>query len=56
MLMPYGKYKGADMEDVPASYLLWIYENTRPSPAVENYIEKNLAGIKRQIADGNGEP
>lgn len=23
-LMPFGKYKGEKMEDVPASYLLWL--------------------------------
>ena len=27
MIMPYGKYKGQDMENLPSSYLLWLAEN-----------------------------
>jgi hypothetical protein len=26
-LMPFGKYRGAKMADVPASYLLWLWDN-----------------------------
>jgi hypothetical protein len=26
MLMPWGKYKGYDIEDVPLSYLCWVLE------------------------------
>jgi uncharacterized protein (DUF3820 family) len=25
--MPFGKYKGQNMEDIPARYLLWLYED-----------------------------
>jgi len=25
--MPFGKYKGVKLEDVPASYLLWLWDN-----------------------------
>lgn len=27
MKMPFGKFKGHDLEDVPNSYLDWLYEN-----------------------------
>jgi uncharacterized protein (DUF3820 family) len=54
MKMPFGKYRGWDMEDVPASYLMWLYDNDIKG-VVHAYIENSLAGIKKQIAEGNGE-
>ena len=51
----FGKHKGMDLEDVPASYLLWLYENEIVKDGVVfDYIIKNLDGIKKQIEDGNG--
>jgi hypothetical protein len=29
MKMPYGKYKGREVEELPSSYLLWVAENWR---------------------------
>lgn len=54
-VMPFGKYKGTELDEVPASYLMWLYENDCKEPFVKSYIEKNLDGIKKQIEDGNGE-
>lgn len=51
--MPFGKYRGQDMEDVPAKYLMWLRENGISGP-VREYIDKNINGIKKQIADGLG--
>jgi len=53
--MPFGKHKGQNMEDVPASYLLWLYEDGCNNFEVRNYIEQNIAGIKKQVLDGSGE-
>lgn len=36
--MPFGKYKGTAMANVPASYLLWL---RNCDPAVLEYITKN---------------
>jgi uncharacterized protein (DUF3820 family) len=47
--MPWGKYKGTKMIDVPASYLLWLYENNKCSGEVEDYIADNLDVIKEEI-------
>lgn len=47
-LMPSGKHKGLKMEDVPAKYLLYIYENEMCSPKIKEYIESNLDIIKMQ--------
>jgi len=28
-LMPWGKYKGVKMANVPASYLIWLYKENK---------------------------
>ncbi len=55
--MPFGKYKGEKMANVPASYLIWIYDEwTAPSPRfgfqnkeVKAYIEENLDVIQQEV-------
>lgn len=47
--MPFGKYKGKKMADVPDYYLLYIYDNYDLQPHVKTYIEQNLAAIKTNI-------
>ncbi|MFK2681118.1 putative quorum-sensing-regulated virulence factor [Bacteroides fragilis] len=55
--MPFGKHKGEKMANVPASYLLWIYDEwTLPSPRfgfvhkeVKEYIEENLDVLKKEV-------
>lgn len=48
-IMPFGKYKGEKMADVPADYLLWLYENNKCGGEVKAYIEDNLQVIKDEI-------
>lgn len=56
-LMPFGKHKGEKMANVPASYLLWLYdEYTMPNPRfgfihrdVLAYIEENLDVLKEEM-------
>lgn len=47
--MPFGKHKGEKMENVPASYLLWLYENDKCNKEVKEYVLDNLDVIKEQI-------
>jgi len=47
--MPFGKYKGQEMADVPPDYLLWLYENNKCYGEVRLYILDNLNVIKSQI-------
>lgn len=47
--MPYGKYKGVEMQEVPASYLIWLYENDKCSDSVKEYVEDNLEILKSEI-------
>jgi len=46
-LMPYGKYEGYNMINVPASYLLYLYDNNKCSGVVLKYIKDNLEFIKK---------
>lgn len=47
-LMPTGKHKGDKMIDVPAQYLLYVYENDMVGERVKKYIKSNLSVIKEQ--------
>ena len=51
-IMPWGKHKGDKMINVPASYLLWLYENDKCGFGdVFHYIKDNLDVIKQQITN-----
>jgi len=46
--MPWGKYKGDKMINVPAFYLLWLYENDKCDTPVRTYIVENLDVLKKE--------
>lgn len=52
--MPYGKYKGVLMQDIPTEYLhyLWCYglEHNQHSTVAE-YIKRNLEALKMENDD-----
>lgn len=48
-LMPFGKYKGRAMVNVPAHYLLWCWENLNLRDPLRGYIESNMDVIKDQV-------
>ena len=48
-IMPYGKYKGEKMCNVPASYLLWLWENHKCCQLVKMYIEENMDVLKIEV-------
>jgi hypothetical protein len=53
--MPFGKYKGETMQDVPASYLHWLWTNGKNADKqcpVADYIRRNLNALKREYSDG----
>lgn len=47
--MPYGKYSGQRMIDVPASYLLWLYDNNKCSGEVKKYIQENIDVLRSEV-------
>ena len=53
--MPFGKHKGEKMANVPASYLIWLYDNRKCSSDVKEYIEDNLDILQIEIKRNNQE-
>lgn len=55
-MMPFGKYsKPPDgprkMEDVPADYLLWLYDEGCSHVGVRDYIHENLTTLMDECPD-----
>lgn len=48
-LMPWGKYQGDEMINVPASYLIWLYDNNKCSGDVKAYIEDNYDVLNEEV-------
>ena len=48
--MPFGKFKGRPMANVPAPYLLWLYNNNCNHQGVKRYIVSNLELLNREAA------
>lgn len=47
--MPYGAHKGKSMENVPAEYLIWLYDNNKAVYPVKRYIEDNMNVLKKEV-------
>ena len=53
--MPFGKHKGVPMQDVPASYLHWLWVNGKKEDKlcpVADYIRKNITALMQEHEDG----
>lgn len=53
--MPFGKYRGEEMQNVPASYLHWLWSNGKSGDKlcpVANYIRENLSALEQEYKDG----
>ena len=48
-LMPFGRFRGREMQDVPASYLLWLSTNNSVPPQVKKYIQDNLDVLEKEV-------
>lgn len=57
IIMPFGKYKGEQLLDIPVSYLEWIYDNLELNGDLEQAVsdaidvlrgEKNRRGIVKR--------
>ena len=51
--MPYSKHKGQPMEDVPVSYLHWLWEegNVDEKTPVGDYIRRYMDVLKTENTD-----
>lgn len=49
--MPFGKYKGEPLEDVPASYLLWLHAQGLDKGPLKEYIEENMDALDKEASE-----
>ena len=47
-IITFGKHEGKRLIDVPADYLIWIYENNKCPGYFRKYIEENMDVLKSQ--------
>lgn len=45
-ILNFGKHQGKRLIDVPADYLIWIYENNKCPGYIRKYIEDNMDALK----------
>lgn len=53
--MPFGKWKGTPMQDVPAGYFHWLWTNGKQHDKqcpVADYIRRSLSVLKLEHPDG----
>lgn len=53
-IMPFGKHKGKRMEDVPASYLLWLWDSgvwQEPHKPIHAYIKDSWSALLHDCPD-----
>lgn len=53
--MPFGKHKGVPMQDVPASYLHYLWTNGKEHETlcpVAEYIRRNMHPLQQEHPDG----
>lgn len=48
--MPFGRYRGKAMINVPAVYLLWLHDNGCDHAGVKQYINDNFAALRSEAA------
>jgi len=47
--MPFGKYQGEKMANVPAKYLMWLYYEKKVYGDLKVYIEENKDVLELEI-------
>lgn len=52
-IMPFGKYKGRELQDVPAWYLLNLRDGDNCDTALLDYIEDSLQALEKEEAEKN---
>lgn len=50
-IMPFGKYKGLILEQVPSSYLLWLHERKCSHKELRKWLKENLDGLNAMITN-----
>lgn len=48
-IMPFGKHKGIKLANVPANYLIWLYDSQNASGDLLEYIRENMDCLTAEI-------
>ena len=48
-IMPWGKYRGEKMANVPASYLLWLFSQHKLRDDIKKYVEENILILEKEV-------
>lgn len=46
--MPYGKHRGTKMGNVPADYLIWLFDNNKTTGQLTVYIHENMDSLEKE--------
>ncbi len=49
-VMPWGKYKGQKLANIPPDYLIWLLDNDKCGGEVKKYIQDNKETLIKEIA------
>ena len=49
--MPFGKYKGIRLANVPADYLLYLYDSGLDGGPLRRYIDNNLEALRSEVKE-----
>ncbi len=52
-LIYFGKYKGTALANIPADYLLYLYDNCKTDANLRAYIKDNLDVLNNEIRHNN---
>ena len=47
--MPFGAHKGSKMGDIPADYLIFLWDKRKCYGDVKEYIRENLPTLREQV-------
>jgi len=53
-LMPFGKHKNHRLDDIPASYLLWLYDQDgfkNRNAELADYIDENRVLLEKEVGE-----
>jgi hypothetical protein len=48
--IPFGKHEGEKLANIPAEYLIWLFENNRTNPPLTVYVRENLDNLRKEVA------
>lgn len=48
-VMPFGKYKGKKMIEIPADYLIWLHDQGCSNHQVKKYLNDNIDVLKTEV-------